>query len=532
MFISEFPEDGAKLYGPPGTGKTWTMIELFKMAIEQGYSPYRMMMITYRKPMALGMASRLAESVELPADLKLKDIAKTIHSVCWYHHFRALKEQDPNISKIDYMTHVDWLKFSTESGYKMLPGDEDDYTQASPLHAAYSQARSLRRGFDEIDLGNDNDVTVEMLVDVDKKLQEWKHRHGKHEYFDTLDFAIDTGFVPDVDVLLVDEAQDLTGQMHTLLLNWKQEIPCIILAGDYLQTIYPFYGASPEYMLNWDAPEITLPVSRRLHSEHWRLATSVIKGCTDYPIPEIQTRGTGGNIDVICSDAAPIATKKHLHEGAIFHMARTNSLCRRVAERLASEGVVFGGKSGIGWNETEMYAYNGIQKLRKNRAPNISELKAIAMLYKTSYYLLPAVTRNKIEEPGHKLTSKDIYSFVSPYTHMEWKKGNICFDMGSEKLDLLKMKFEGANRYGIEQVTKSSIKNVTVCTIHAGKGLEAPTQFLYNELNTVTARSINQADKLQEEALVWYVGLTRARDNLYIVDDFGNKAFPIPRVVM
>lgn len=152
MFISEFPAHGAKLYGPPGTGKTWTMIELFKMALEHGYSPYRMMMITYRKQMALGMAIRLAESVELPKDLKLKDIAKTIHSLCWYPHFKMLKEQDPSIDKIEYMKYADWAKFSSESGYKMLPGDEDDCTQASPLHAAYSQARNLRRNFEQVDL--------------------------------------------------------------------------------------------------------------------------------------------------------------------------------------------------------------------------------------------------------------------------------------------------------------------------------------------------------------------------------------------
>ncbi|WP_048050988.1 UvrD-helicase domain-containing protein [Methanosarcina soligelidi] len=203
MFIPEFPENGAKLYGPPGTGKTWTMIELFKMAIEQGYSPNRMMMITYRKPMALGMASRLAESIELPGDLKKENIAKTIHSACWYPHFQALREQDPNISKIDYMNYMDWMKFSSESGHKMLPGDEDDFTQASPLYATYSQARSFKRDYSMVDLGKDTDISIELLQDVDNELQEYKRRNGKYEYCDTLDYAIDSGYVPDVDVLLV-----------------------------------------------------------------------------------------------------------------------------------------------------------------------------------------------------------------------------------------------------------------------------------------------------------------------------------------
>jgi len=532
MLFPVFPESGAKIYGTPGTGKTWTLIQLFKMAMEQGHAPDRMLMLTYRKSMAVGMAERLSEEVELPRDLKREQIAKTIHSACWYPHFSHLKELHPNIEKIDYMTIADWYNFSRESGYQMLPGDETDFTQASPLYAAYSQARSYRRDYSKVELESSSDISPELLRQVDEALQEFKGGHKKYEYFDTLDFAADSGYCPNVEVLYVDEAQDMTAQMFQLLTQWKKEIPCIILAGDYLQTIYPFYGASPEYMLSWNAPEFTLPTSRRLYAEHWKLATSIIKGCTNYPVPKIETKGKGGYINTVSSDNTPELTKKHIAEGEVFHMARTNSICKKVSERLADSGVLFKGKVS-GWDGTEINAYNGVMKIRKGVAPSGTEFKAIAKCYKTNYGRLDKKTLDIIEDPKQKTTSKEVYSVI-PWTIIhEWKQGNICYNVaGGKKSDMLIRKFEGALRAGIEEVDEKAVGMVTVCTIHAGKGLEAPTQFLYNELNTATYKSIDQADKLREEALVWYVGLTRASKNLYIVDDFGNKAFPIPRVVM
>ena len=85
-----------------------------------------------------------------------------------------------------------------------------------------------------------------------KDLEEWKEKYNKIGYDDMIDLTIKEGLFPDCSIQIYDEAQDMTTQLHDVARMWSKEADTVILAGDPLQTLYPFWGADPAYFMKWE----------------------------------------------------------------------------------------------------------------------------------------------------------------------------------------------------------------------------------------------------------------------------------------
>jgi superfamily I DNA/RNA helicase len=82
-----------------------------------------------------------------------------------------------------------------------------------------------------------------------------------------------------------------------------------------------------------------------------------------------------------------------------------------------------------------------------------------------------------------------------------------------------------------ELILPQEIKNRKIMTIHAAKGLEADAAFLHTAITPTIQRGIIESSETsQAEARVWYVGSSRAREMLYIVNDVG-KTYDLPNIV-
>jgi DNA helicase-2/ATP-dependent DNA helicase PcrA len=82
-----------------------------------------------------------------------------------------------------------------------------------------------------------------------------------------------------------------------------------------------------------------------------------------------------------------------------------------------------------------------------------------------------------------------------------------------------------------DQDTIETSANVpTLLTLHAAKGLEYPVVFIagLNEGTLPHSRSFDEVEAMQEERRLFYVGITRAKDRLYLVYAQNRSAFGYP----
>ena len=85
-----------------------------------------------------------------------------------------------------------------------------------------------------------------------------------------------------------------------------------------------------------------------------------------------------------------------------------------------------------------------------------------------------------------------------------------------------------------DQDTIETSANVpTLLTLHAAKGLEFPVVFIagLNEGTLPHSRSFDDPEAMQEERRLLYVGITRAKDRLYLVYAQNRSAFGYPEPV-
>ena len=86
-----------------------------------------------------------------------------------------------------------------------------------------------------------------MVLKIKEQFEKFKRDNHLQDYPDMLDSYIRKPKVPQVDFLIVDEAQDCSvPQMHAID-RIAEHVKEIILVGDPNQTIFQFAGADPDF---------------------------------------------------------------------------------------------------------------------------------------------------------------------------------------------------------------------------------------------------------------------------------------------
>ena len=112
----------------------------------------------------------------------------------------------------------------------------------------------------------------------------------------------------------------------------------------------------------------------------------------------------------------------------------------------------------------------------------------------------------------------DILSFLSDNGYSD-PINRIKISHTGELIDYLRKKFSGADEDRFEQENKGRDPTtfVTLTSAHRSKGLEFKRVFIVDKDNFPSPRAQSE-DELKQEANAWYVALTRAQDNLNILE--------------
>ena len=271
----------------------------------------------------------------------------------------------------------------------------------------------------------------------------------------------------------------------------KKNSKYVILAGDDDQAIYGWAGADVKRFQDEPAKDIILPQSYRVPQQVQHVADQILSRIPDErrimklwaPRPE-----SGTTNHIMSIEDAP------LHDGDWLILARTNDKLTKLKPILKDMAIYFEIKGRKSYKTRLYTAIKNYTRWTNGDKLSLSECKDLLEFLEEDIELK--------EERMY-----DLYEFGYVRTQ-EWYE--VFKTEPEESLyirEMLRLQ---------EELSKPA--RVKLSTIHAAKGGEATNVLLILD-NTKKIRDAveRNQDKYDEEQRVWYVGVTRTKQNLYIL---------------
>ncbi len=355
--------------------------------------------------------------------------------------------------------------------------------------------------------------------------------------------------------VLVDEWQDTNKIQYKLtkLLVGKQKN--ITAVGDAAQSIYSWRGADFRNITNLihDFPNIkiiNLEQNYRSTQNILSAANSVISKNTTHPVLNLWTQNdTGEKIRIFKAktglDEASFVSReiKHLKttEGFDFKdfavLYRTNAQSRVLEEAFLHFGIPYIIVGGIRFyerkeikdilsflrllvNPSDVVSERRVKKLGKNRferfknfaekiredLKDYSTLELMDKIVQSTDYL--GLYQKESEENIARLENiKELRSVATEFPNIENFLENVTL-----------VEAEQNEKGFLKSATINKGNSVTLMTTHAAKGLEFPVVFIVGMEEGLFphARALWETSELEEERRLAYVGMTRAKNLLYL----------------
>lgn len=371
---------------------------------------------------------------------------------------------------------------------------------------------------------------------VARLLREWKdykhHRFDKRrfEHGDYLREATDLGLTPSTPVLLIDEFQDLAPLEYKLYKQWRDSaaVERVYLAGDPNQSVYSFRGGDPVYFEETDVDEtVTLKESYRCPREVAQVGHDILQAHHQTDARGFTGRDTGGRVEWpslrergALRDRLIPDTKGHDADPSVFLLTRTNYQLSRLAGDLRKVGIPFemlGARGGL-WDGHLGDVKRVLERYRDGK--DAFTRQYVSKLLNT----LPDTKdrRREIVAAGPSIDQESLAAALDGKAPLE-----VVGELSVRPWE------RDALRNALDAPAGITPSDIRLGTIHAAKGLEAPTVYLFANTSEETVKRYNRDDKTAaEEHRAYYVGATRASEALYIVDGYfdGPTAPPLERV--
>lgn len=501
-----------KLYGPPGTGKTTRLLR----CINESAIPFdRILFVSFTKKAVSVAKERAKESGASDNDLVW---FRTQHSV----NFRLLG------CSADQMAEGRLSEFAAEYNYRLskklfsLPEESAfaDLDENEGRHDFLFLAQQKARDFS---------VPLTELIAADARLRPfhqsilkfemdyraWKEEHDYLDFNDLLEEGCRRGLVPDVDLFILDEAQDCTPLQMKQIDYWAKMLPQTIIAGDPDQAIYTFGGAAPRLFNDFPADHVEkLEVSFRLPRPIRDLALQIIRknpNRVDIDFQPAKHEGKIIRVNSFIRVVDALSRTAELKNRRILILARENWLIKEALKELRRAGLPCGG------SRKKLETVSLIL-----RRPKILVASDMAILINSFFKVGIHWKRGAKAEIERRLEKG-----LNPVPVGELEKWGALPVLVSalENGSLAMLHFGGKNdaeelRYYRTVVEKyeGRLDILRCSTIHAAKGDEGDSVIL---LTSVSRRNANESafgEDREAERRVWYVAASRAKESLVIVD--------------
>jgi len=389
--------------------------------------------------------------------------------------------------------------------------------------------------------------------------------------------------------LLIDEYHDTNHAQYELtrLLAGKWKNVCIV--GDCSQSIYSWRGADFRNVLEFknnfpEAKVFHLEQNYRSSQNVLDAAFAVISHNTTHPILKLWTEkekgepvylykaeNEKGEAEFICRAIKKLSGGKKENFKNFTVLYRTNAQSRILEEVFLHQSLPYLLVGGVKFydrqeikdilaylrliaNPQDMVSYQRIEKLGKRRLKNFLEFasksnfsltnrqtavdKNVKLNGLTSLEMMDKILEAtgylkrydlKIEEDLMRLENiKELRSVAAEFPNLTQFLENVAL-----------VQQENLPAQGRSWLDKNEKKAVTLMTLHAAKGLEFPVVFMVGMEEGLFphSRSLLEKEEIEEERRLCYVGITRAKERLFLTYAqrrlyFGNRTMnPVSRFI-
>lgn len=527
-----------------GSGKTRVLTYRVIHLIEDGIDPISILAMTFTNKAASEMKERIKKTLENSYN---QPLITTFHALC------------AKILRIDGKYIGLSSKFSIYDGQDQLDAIKDamrkldistkDFKPNSIL-ATISQAKNqlinnrdyikFARGYFQETVAKIYPVYQEILkendaVDFDDLILRTVQLFEKNQ-------SVIQKYQNRFKYIMVDEYQDTNHAQYYLTKLLAKKWGNICVVGDFSQSIYSWRGADFQNLTKFkddfkNTKTFSLSQNYRSTQKILDAAYSVISKNTTHPVLNLWTKNEQGD-DITIYEAKNehdesnyiINQLNELTYSDVAILYRTNAQSRVIEEVLLHYGIPYiliGGmrfyerreiKDVLSYlrvlaNSKDTVSLNRIEKLGKTRFQKFLQFQGS---YKIESHETIEILDTVLRETGYlTLYDKNDDEDLQRLENIkELRSVAIEYPSISEFLE---------NVVLVEQEyhPKDSIseKNaVTLMTLHAAKGLEFPTVFMIGMEEGLFPHSRSLMDKheLEEERRLCYVGMTRAKEKLYL----------------
>jgi DNA helicase-2/ATP-dependent DNA helicase PcrA len=345
--------------------------------------------------------------------------------------------------------------------------------------------------------------------------------------------------------LLIDEYQDTNHAQYLIAKKIAEEKQNITIVGDFSQSIYSWRGADFENLEKFNrdfnnTQVFNLEQNYRSTQPILDFAFSLISKNKTHPILKLWTESkTGNEVEIVSLRGAEeeaqfvIGKVQELNLSGEYSLAdmavlyRTNAQSRIIEEVCLNLGLPYKIYGGFRFYERkEIKDILAFIRYLANKKDRVSLLRIYKLGKRRGEKIIEVINKQDINNPPQKIIQNILKD--SPYMSM--------FDDGDEddtarieniqELVNVSYNFSSLTEFldtvvlietGYE-FDESDDNRLSIMTLHAAKGLEFSAVFIVGVEEGILphSRSVSSLEELEEERRLFYVGVTRAKKELYI----------------
>ena len=488
--------------GPPGTGKTTYLLDKAEEFLEMGIRPEKLGYVAFTKKAANEALTRAV--TKFGYETKELVYFRTLHSLC-YHWL--------GLTRSDVMARSNLREFSKSIGERISSAWEGENLMAlnskgDKMLFLENMARNQCLGFREQWNNANSDISWMHFDWFSKNYSKYKENNFLIDYTDMLEMFLQSRGSPNLDVLIVDEAQDLSALQWKCIEKLASNVEHVYIAGDDDQAIYRWAGADVQHFIDLKGKNTYLKQSYRVPRKVHDVALGVVKRIGSRKEKVWEPKTEEGTVNFHTS-----FEHVDISQGDWLFLARNNYLLNAVEDYLQVSGRIYQKANKPSVSENLITAIKDWESLRKGDSIEAGRIRKIYGYMKAGKGVKRGYKTLKTVRDDLNLDIKTLKADHGLLLDCIWHE---CFDLiGNTQREYV----ISCLRKG-EKLVSSKIR---LNTIHAAKGGECENVVLLTDLANKTWEELYTNP--DNECRAFYVGVTRTKSNLHLIRGKTRKEF-------